>query len=94
MVSDVLKSHKTQGLLGYLRRPGVLWEGDIISQDICKGLVPALALEGSRAEEHFIDQYTERPPIHCACMSTAFDDFWCNVLFCTDEGICTEIGYA
>ena len=72
----------------------MLWKGNLVSQNIRKCLISAFALEGGCTEEHLIDQYAQRPPVHCACMATTFDYFWRNVLFRTHKGVCTKVGYA
>lgn len=71
----------------------MLRERHVITEDIGERLVSVLAFERCGAKEHFVDQYTERPPVHCACVTTAFDDLWCYVLFCSDKGIRPEVGY-
>lgn len=72
----------------------MLWEWHVIAENVSERLVPAFTLEWCGAEEHFIDQYTEGPPVHCAGMTATFDDFWCNVFFCTDERVGPEVRYA
>lgn len=71
----------------------MLRERHVIAEDVSERLIPAFALEWCGAKQHFIDQYTERPPIHCASMTATFDDFWCNVFFCADEGVGSEVRY-
>ena len=72
----------------------MLWERHVIAENVSKRLISAFALEGCSAEEHFVNQYAERPPVDCASMTAAFDDFRCNVFFCTDERVGTKVGYA
>ena len=72
----------------------MLWERHIIAENVSKCLISTFALERCSAEEHFIDEYAERPPVDCASMTAAFDDFWCNVFFRTDERVGTKVGYA
>ena len=72
----------------------MLREWYIITKNIGECLVAAFALERSGSEEHFIDQYAKRPPVDCAGMTTTLDDFWCNVFFCTDERVGSEVCYA
>lgn len=66
-------------------------EGNFITQDIGKRGIPVLAFERSGAVQHFIYQNAKSPPVHRACMSTAFDDFRCNILFGTHEGVRSEV---
>lgn len=72
----------------------MLWERYFIAENIRECLIPAFAFEGCGAEEHFIDQYTERPPIDCTSMTATFNNFWCNIFFRTDERISSEVRYA
>ena len=72
----------------------MLGEWYVIAQNVSERLISAFAFERRGAEEHFIDQYTERPPVHCTGMTATFNDFWCNVLFCTDERVGSEVRYA
>ena len=72
-------------LLGNLRRPGVLRERNIISQNVRKGGIAILALERSRAEQHLVNQYAESPPIHSTRVSAAFDNLRRNILLRTNK---------
>ena len=69
----------------------MLWEWHVIAEYVSEGLIPIFPLEWCGAEEHFIYQYTERPPVNCAGMTAAFDDFWCNVFFGTNERVGSKI---
>ena len=71
----------------------MLWEGYVVAEDICECLIPAFAFEGGGAEQHFVDEDSEGPPVDCACVAAAFDDFGGYVLFCAYEGIGSEIRY-
>lgn len=72
----------------------MLWEWHVITENVSECLVPTFALEGCGAKQHFIDQYTERPPVYSTGMTATFDDFWCNVFFCTDERVGSKVRYA
>lgn len=72
----------------------MLGEWDVIAQNVSERLISAFAFERCGAEEHFVDQYTERPPVHCTSMTATFNDFWCNVFFCTNERVGSEVRYA
>lgn len=72
----------------------MLREWHVIAENVSECLVPAFAFEWCGAEEHLIDQYTERPPVHCTSMTATFNDFWCNVFFCTNERVGSEVRYA
>ena len=72
----------------------MLWERHVIAENVGECLISAFALEGCGAEEHLIDQYTERPPIDCTGMTTTFNNLWCNIFFCTDERVGPKVRYA
>ena len=84
---------RSEDILAYLRSTTMFGKRNIISQDIRKGLIPALALERRRAEQHLIHQYPQRPPVHCASMTASLDDFRRYVFFCANEGIGAEVRY-
>ena len=72
----------------------MFWKRYIIAKYVSECLISTFALEGCSAEKHFIDQYTERPPIHRAGMTATFNYLWCNVFFCADERVGSEVCYA
>lgn len=79
-------------LPGDLRRVVAIWEWDLVFEDVLEGGVAVFAFEGCGSVEHFVDENTERPPIHCTGMTAAFDYFGSNVLLCSHEGIGAEVG--
>lgn len=66
---------------------------DIITEDIGKGGIPILAFEGRGAEQHLVDQYTQSPPIHGACVTATFDDLGRNIFLGANERVRPEICY-
>ena len=72
----------------------MFWEGHFIPQDVGESGVAVLALEGSRAEQHLINQYSQRPPINGTCVTVSFDDFGCNIFFCSDKRVGPKVGNA
>ena len=78
-------------LLGDIGSTTSFWEGNFVSEDIGECRIPVLALEWCSAEEHFVYQDTECPPVNRTRVSTALDHFWCNVLFSSDKGVGTEV---
>lgn len=72
----------------------MLGELHLIPQDVAESSIPILALEWRRAVQHLVDQNTKRPPIDCASVSTALDDFGCNVFFRTDKRVGPEVSNA
>ena len=80
--------------LADLRCSAAFWKRYLVPQDVCKCGVSVLSLEWRRAVQHFINQNAQRPPINGACVAASFDDLWCNVLFGSDERVCSKIGDA
>ena len=80
--------------LGDLRCACVLWERYIITQDIGKRRIPVLTLERSCAEQHFVNQNAECPPIYCTGMTISLDHFRSDIFFSTYERVGSEICYA
>ena len=58
----------------------MLWEGNIISQNVGKGSVAVLSFEGCSPKQHLVNQYAQSPPINRTRVSTALDNFWRNIL--------------
>lgn len=72
----------------------MLREGDLVPQDIGERRVAVFTFERGSAEQHFVDEDAQCPPINGACVTVAFDHFWCNILFGANERIRSEVGYA
>lgn len=70
----------------------MLRERDVVSKDVGEGLIPVLAFEWRGTVEHLVYQYTERPPIHCACVSTPLDHFRSDIFFGSNEAVRPKIG--
>lgn len=63
----------------------MVWEGNVLAQDVGKGGISVLALERRGSVEHFIDENAQRPPIHCTGVATALDHLGGNVLLGADK---------
>lgn len=67
---------------------------DFVSKDIGKSRVPRRAFERCATIQHLIHQDSKRPPIDCARVTTSFDHFRRDVLFCANERIGPEVAEA
>jgi hypothetical protein len=93
IVSQIAMSQRKSraDLLGDVWRSIAFWERHFVSQDIRECGIPVLALERCGTEQHLIDQDTQCPPVHSACVSASLDHLWRNVFFCSNKRVRSEV---
>lgn len=90
-VSSIHKLSSRVYLLGDLCRSNMFREWHVISENIGECRIAILALERGSPEQHLVYQDAQGPPINGTGVSIAFDDFGCNVLFCTDKRVRSKV---
>ena len=85
---------KVKDSRGDLRYTRAFRKWNIIPEDVSKSSITVLSLERRGAEKHLVDQNPQGPPIDCARMTTALDDFGSNVFFSANERIGAKVGDA
>jgi hypothetical protein len=62
------------------------WEHQCVLEDVAEGIVYVFSSEWSATIDHFIEQNTKRPPIHCRGVeSTTTYDLWRHVFWGANE---------
>ena len=71
----------------------MIWERNLISQDIGECGVAVLPLERRRPEQHLVHQDSQSPPINSTGVAIAFDDLRCDVFLSADKGVGSEVSH-